>query len=399
MAEPFAAHQWQIYSKGMFEGLVPVVTTDPNALEAQAKQHLSAKSFAYVAGGAGAGLTMDANREAFKHVRLVPRMMRDTSKRDLSVTLFGTKYHSPVLIAPIGVQTLFHADGECGVAQVAGELGLPYIMSTASNVSIEELAKASGEGSRWFQLYWPRTDEITLSILKRARENGFTVLVVTLDTFTLSWRPQDLDLGHLPFVKGVGNKVGLTDPVFQRIYKENTGQDISENIVTASVAWQRDAFSGQAHVWEKIQFLKDNWDGAVVLKGIQHIEDALKAVEAGVDGIVVSNHGGRQLDGAIGSLSVLPEIVDAVGDKLTVLFDSGIRTGTDIMKALALGAKAVLVGRPWVYGLGVAGKEGAKAVLEGLLADFDQSMCLAGFKSISELDRTALRKLVAVSEV
>jgi lactate 2-monooxygenase len=393
-ADSYASYQFQIYAKGMFTGAVPIVTTDPNKLEEQAKQHLSSRGYAYIAGGAGALQTMDANRAAFRHWHIVPRMMRDTLERDLSVTLFGKKYDSPVLLAPIGVQSLFHPDGECGVASIAAEIGVPYIMSSASTATIEEVGKANGDGKRWFQLYWPRSDEVTASILGRAKKEGFDVLVVTLDTFTLSWRPLDLDLGHLPFVRGVGNQIGLSDPVFRQRFKEDSGSEVEDDTVGASIAWQRDAFSGQAHVWEKLKSLREMWDGPIVLKGIQHVDDARMAANLGMDGIVVSNHGGRQVDGAIASLTVLPEIADAVGDRLTVLFDSGIRSGTDIIKALSLGAKAVLLGRPWVYGMGIAGKEGAKEVIQGILADFDQSMCLAGFKSIGELDKKILRNIV-----
>jgi lactate 2-monooxygenase len=401
MADPrssstFTSHQWRIYSAGMFEGQPPSVTTDPNALEAQAREHLSARAFAYVAGGAGAQRTVDANQRALREWRLVPRMMRDAGPpRDLAATLFGARCPAPVVLAPVGVLRLFHADGEEGVARAAAALGLPFVMSSAATCAIEDVARAGGEGApRWFQLYWPRTDEVTASLLRRARAGGFSVLVVTLDTFTLAWRPWDLDLGHLPFVKGMGNQVGLSDPVFRRIFKEKTGKEVEDDIVAASVAWQMDAFSGRSHGWEKLKFLRENWDGPIVLKGIQHVDDARMAADAGMDGIVVSNHGGRQLDGAIGSLTVLPEIVDAVGSRLTVLFDSGIRSGTDIMKALCLGAKAVFIGRPWVYGLGIHGSEGAKQVIQGILADFDQSMGLAGLKSISELDRSVLRRVV-----
>jgi lactate 2-monooxygenase len=393
-AGSYSFYQFQIYAKGMLTGALPLATTNPNKLEEQAKEHLSSRSYAYVAGGAGAMQTMEANRAAFRHWHIIPRMMRETHERDLSVTLFGKKYDSPVLLAPIGVQSLFHPDGECGVASIAAEIGVPYIMSSASTATIEELAKASGNGKRWFQLYWPRTNELTASVLSRAKTEGFDVLVVTLDTFTLSWRPLDLDLGHLPFIKGVGNKVGLSDPVFRKIFKEESGSEVEDDIVGASVAWQKDAFSGQAHTWEKLEWLRGIWDGPIVLKGIQHVDDAQMAADLGMDGIVVSNHGGRQVDGAIASLTVLPEIVDAVGDRLTILFDSGIRSGTDIIKALSLGAKAVLLGRPWVYGMGIAGKEGAKEVIQGILADFDQSMCLSGFKSIAELDRTVVRNIV-----
>jgi lactate 2-monooxygenase len=389
-----ASHQWRIYSAGMFSGLLPTVTTDPNLIEAQARKHMSSRAFAYVAGGAGAQLTVDANRRALREWRLIPRMMRDAgAPRDLSVSLFGTTYPAPVVFAPVGVLRLFHADGEEGVAGVAAQLGLPFVMSSAATCTIEDVARASADGPRWFQLYWPRTDEITASLLRRAKESGFSILVVTLDTFTLAWRPWDLDLGHLPFVKGLGNQVGLSDPVFRRIYKEKTGKEVEDDIVAASVAWQMDAFSGRSHAWEKLKFLRENWDGPIVLKGIQHVDDARMAADAGMDGIVVSNHGGRQLDGAIGSCTVLQEIAEAVGSRLTVLFDSGIRTGTDIMKALCLGAKAVFIGRPWVFGLGIGGSDGAKQVIQGILADFDQSMCLAGMKSVSELDRNVLRRV------
>jgi lactate 2-monooxygenase len=390
----FGDYQRTIYGAGMLHNVYPTVTTDPNKLEEQAKEHMSKKSWLYIAGGAGERSTMNANRLAFRQWRLIPRFLQDvTTDRDLSVELFGVKYNSPVIMAPIGVQGIFHQDGEKGVASVAKELNVPYILSTAATSSIEEVAEANGDGHRWFQLYWPVTDEVTISLLKRAKENGFTVLVVTLDSFSLSWRPLDLDVGYLPFALGVGNQVGLSDPVFRKVFKEKTGKEVEDDIITASAIWGGDAFSGRSHTWDHLKVLKENWDGPIVLKGIQHVDDARMAVEAGIDGIVVSNHGGRQLDGAIGSLEVLPEIVEAVGDKITVLFDSGIRTGVDIIKALSLGAKAVLLGRPWAYGLGIAGKTGAKQVIQGILADFELSMKLAGIKSVGDCHPGRLRKV------
>jgi len=204
--------------------------------------------------------------------------------------------------------------------------------------------------------------------LHRAKNNGFKVLVVTLDTWALSWRPWDLDNAFIPFSSGIGNQTGFSDPAFRAKFKEGTGKEVEDEVLGASRAWAADVFSGAAHTWDQLELLKKHWDGPIVLKGIQHVEDAKKALEVGMQGIVVSNHGGRQLDGAIGSLEVLPEIVDAVGDKMTVLFDSGIRTGVDVIKALCLGAKAVLVGRPFVYGLAIGGKNGAKQALQGILA-------------------------------
>lgn len=319
-------------------------------------------------------------------------MLRNNGN-DLSVTLFGKKYKTPIVCAPVGVLSIFHPDAETGVAEIASQLEIPYTLSTASTSSIEDVAKASGNGPRWYQLYWPLSNDVTKSLLSRAQDNGYEVLLVTLDTFSLAWRPWDLDNGYIPFVKGVGNKIGMTDPVFQKIFREQSGKTVEEDIVGASMAWQKDVFAGSGHSWEQIAFLRENWKGPIVLKGIQAVEDALKAVEVGVDGIVVSNHGGRQLDGAIGSLDVLPEISQAVGNRITVLFDSGIRTGVDIIKALCLGAKGVLVGRPWVYGLGIAGKDGAKEVLRGMLADLDQSLLLSGIGSVNQCDRSWVRRV------
>jgi len=389
----YGHHQVDIYRRGVLEDRLPVVTTDPNKLESQAKEHLSAKSFSYVAGGAGERATMDANRLAFRQWKIISRMLRASTNRDLSTTLFGLKLEAPIIMAPIGVHSIFHHDREIVAAQVATELGIPYTHSTAASSSIEECAKANGDGLRFYQLYWPHDDEITLSLLKRAKENGYKALVVTLDTWALGWRPADLDLAYVPFVLGIGNQVGFTDPVLRRKFKEATGQEVEENIPAASQFWEKKVFPGKNHAWEDLKLLKDNWDGPIILKGIQHVEDAKLAVEHGADGIVVSNHGGRQLDGAIGSLDMLPEIVEAVGDKLTVLFDSGIRTGGDVIKALSLGAKGVLIGRPYIYGLAINGKQGGKAALLSILADLDQSMGLAGICSLSDCNRTVVRRV------
>jgi lactate 2-monooxygenase len=423
----------------MLNNVYQTVTTDPNKLEDQAKEALPRKSYNYVAGGAGERATMDANRLAFRcwkvcftesqppfrsllesillifpfpmlyiskhkaHIlnpppspQIIPRMLRPTSTRDLRVTLFNKTYDTPLVIAPVGVQGIFHADKETGMASVATDLGIPYIMSTASSSTIEEVASASGPtGDRWFQLYWPQDDEITISLLSRAQKAGFTVLVVTLDTWALAWRPWDLDGAFVPFFQGTGNAVGFSDEVFRRKFREGhpEGKEIEEDVTAASERWIAAAWSGAAHSWEQLEVLKRNWEGPIVLKGIQHPDDARRAVECGMDGIVVSNHGGRQLDGAVGSLDMLPEIVEAVGDKCTVLFDSGIRTGTDVIKALCLGAKGVLIGRPWVYGLGIAGREGAKQVMKGLLADLDQSMGLAGIQSVKDCSPKMVRRI------
>lgn len=337
--------------------------------------------------------------------------------QNLSVNLFGQEHPHPLLMAPVGVQSLFHEDKETGLAEVCEEVGMPYVLSTASSSSIEEVAAANKDGKRWFQLYWPEDNEITLSLLKRAKENGYSVLVVTLDTWSLAWRPGDLDNAYIPFIRGVGNQIGFSDPVFRAKFEKETGSKIEDDIVGASRAWISSVISGRPHSWDQIAFLRKHWDGPLVMKGIQHVDDAKLALEQGCDGIVVSNHGGklfdlrpvlaryslfisgRQVDGAIGSLEVLPEIVDAVGGRMTVLFDSGVRTGVDAVKALCLGAKGILVGRPVVYGLAINGKAGAKSVMQGLLADLWQSMGLAGIRAAAECDRSKIRKVQYAGDV
>ncbi|KAI1180595.1 glycolate oxidase [Nemania sp. FL0916] len=384
----YCDYQTDIYKRGILEGSLPPLTTDSNKLRLQAKKAMREEAYNYIAGGAGEGATMDANRLAFRQWKIVPRMMRPSAPRDLRVSLFGEQYDSPVLVAPVGAQEVYHRDKETGTAAACAELNVPFIMSTASTSSIEEVAAASEDGPRWFQLYWPRDDEITASILRTAKAAGFAVLVVTIDTACMSWRPADLDTAFLPFMKGQGNAVGFTDPVFRQKFAERTGGSTPEDSpMQAAGYWLGEAFSGNSRPWEHLEVLKKNWDGPIVLKGIQHPDDAVLALQHGASGIIVSNHGGRQVDGAVGSLDMLPEIVEAVGDRMTVLFDSGVRTGADIVKALALGAKAVLVGRPVMYGLGIAGKAGAKHVLASLLADLDGTMGLAGIKSVAELSQ------------
>ncbi|KAI8944157.1 glycolate oxidase [Xylaria longipes] len=391
---PFGSYQTEIYTQGILHGIRPTVTTDPNKLRLQAKEAMREDAYNYIAGGAGEGATMDANRLAFRQWKIVPRMMRPNAPRDLKVSLFGELYDSPVLVAPIGVQEVYHRDKEIGTAAACAELNVPFIMSTASTSSMQEVAAAGGDHPRWFQLYWPMDDEITASILRTAKANGFKVLVVTVDAASMPWRPADLDKAYIPFISGYGNTVGLTDPVFRRKFAERSdGATPEDSPVEAAKYWLGEAYSGDSHPWEHLEMIKQHWDGPIVIKGIQHPDDAVLALQHGVSGIVVSNHGGRQVDGAVGSLDMLPGIVEAVGDKMTVLFDSGIRTGADIIKALSLGAKAVLIGRPVMYGLGIAGKAGAKHVIASFLADLDGTMGMAGVKSVADLGQATLKRI------
>jgi lactate 2-monooxygenase len=381
----FAAYQNEIYARGVV-GERPPFTTDPEALEASAKQRLAPGPFWYVAGAAGVGTTKKANRAAFDHWRIVPRMLRNASVRDLSTSVLGTDMHSPLFVGPLGVQSILHPDGELASAAAAAEMGVPFVMSSMASHSIEEVAEANGDGPRWFQLYWPNEPEITVSILDRARKAGFTALVVTLDTPSLAWRPADVDGAYLPMMRGIGTAIPFSDPVFL----SNLDQSPEQDLPTAVKYWAS-VFTNAGRSWDQLAFIREHWDGPMLLKGIQHVDDARLAVEHGMDGIIVSNHGGRQVDGAVGSLDMLPPIVEAVGDQLTVLFDSGIRTGADMFKALSLGAEAVLIARPYAYGLAHAGQLGVRHVLRSLLADFDLTMSLTGHKTLAELGPDTLR--------
>ncbi|HEV7649256.1 MAG TPA: lactate 2-monooxygenase [Actinophytocola sp.] len=386
MAVQWGGYQNEIYLRGL-AGEVPAFTTDGTRLEEVARGKVEPGPFGYVAGGAGSGATVRANREAFDRWRIVPRMLADATQRDLSTTVLGTAMPAPVLLAPVGVQSILHPDGELATARVAAELGVPMILSTASSHAIEDVAESNGDGPRWYQLYWPNDNDVTVSILSRAKAAGFSTLVLTLDTWTLAWRTQDLDQSYLPFIRGVGTAIPFSDPAFRAGLEKSPEEDPQ----SAILRWIP-MFTGTDKRWDQLPFLREHWDGPIVLKGIQHVDDARRARDAGMDGIVVSNHGGRQVDGAVASLEVLPEIAAAVGDELAVLFDSGIRTGADVVKALALGAQAVLLGRPYAYGLALGGEDGVRHVVRSLLADLDLTLGLSGHRTPGELDGSALRR-------
>lgn len=314
-------------------------------------------------------------------------MLRDNAVRDLRTSVLGTEMPAPVLAAPVGVQSIIHPDGELATARAVADLGLTLIQSNMSSYSIEEVAEANRDGSRWFQLYWPNDNDLTLSFLDRARRAGFSTLVVTLDTPYIAWRPRDLDQSYLPMMHGIGLAILFSDPVFRASLAKPPEEDLAGAVQRFFAI-----YGNTAKGWADLAFIREHWQGPLVLKGIQHVDDARKAVTHGVDGIVVSNHGGRQADGAAGSLDMLPEIVAAVGDDLAVLFDSGIRCGADMVKALALGAKAVLIGRPFAYGLAHGGQAGVRHVFRSLLADFDLTLGLIGHSSVADLTRDTVRR-------
>jgi len=379
MTAPFSSYAAEIYLRGLGDQR-PAYPTDPAQLEGAARALLADGPYGYVAGGAGSGATMRANRDAFERFGIVPRMLRDTTSRDWSTTVLGTAMPAPLLLAPIGVLSIMHEDGELAVARAAAELGVPMVVSTAASHSIEEVAAAAGDGPRWFQLYWPTEDEVTVSILARARAAGFATLVVTLDTWTLGWRPMDLDGAYLPFLRGVGTATPFSDPAF----RAGLARSPEDDLMAAVGRWVP-MFTGTALRWDKLDLIREHWDGPIVLKGIQHVDDALQALDVGMDGIVVSNHGGRQVDRAVGALSMLPGIVAALDGRVPVLFDSGIRTGADAAVALALGADAVLLGRPYAYGLALGGQDGVRHVLRSVLAELDITLALAGFGDLAAL--------------
>lgn len=383
----FGDYYREIYAKGMLAGEPPTLPMAWEELEERARESLDDRAIAYVFGGAGSEDTMRANLEAFRRWRIVPRVLRqDLSMRDLSVELLGTRMPAPVMLAPIGVQTLLHEEGELASARAAAAVGLPLITSTASATALEEIAEANGDGPRWYQLYWPNDDEIAASMVRRAEASGYSAIVLTVDNYLPGWKPRDLQQAYLPFLEGIGIAQYLSDPVFLEGLEKTPEEDMG-----AAVGHFLGVFANPALTWERLDWLRGTTSLPIVLKGILHPDDAREARERGVDGIVVSNHGGRQIDGAIASLDALPPIVDAVSGEMSVLLDSGIRSGADIFKALALGAHAVLVGRPYLWGLALDGQTGVETVLRSLLAELDLTMALSGFTRTAEIDTGVLR--------
>lgn len=410
--------QSEIYRAGLF-GRRPVVPVEPAELERAARRAMSRAAWAYVNGGAGQHRTVAANTDAFARHRIVPRMFVDVQQRDLSVQLLGRTLPSPLLLAPIGVLEMAHPEAEHAVARAARGAGVPMVISTQGSVPMEETARALGDTPRLFQLYWSSDEDVVRSFVKRAEAIGSDAIVVTLDTHMLGWRTRDLDLGYLPFARGEGIAQYVSDASFRALAegrpasgeapkprlrevpaalralrsmaRHYPGGSLRSPHPRAAVETFLEVFSRSDLTWADLARLREMTSLPILVKGVQHPDDARLALEHGVDGLVVSNHGGRQVDNAIASLDALPAVVEAVAGRVPVLFDSGVRSGADVFVALALGASAVLLGRPWVYGLALAGEAGTRAVLDHTLAELDLTMGLSGVCSVGQITRDLVR--------
>ncbi|MFD3811392.1 lactate 2-monooxygenase [Rhodococcus sp. NPDC058639] len=421
-AGPGRDRQGVVYRSGAL-GRRPAVPTAFGDLERAARRASSTRAWAYVAGGAGEGRTMHNNRRAFDRWAIVPQMAHGVTERDLSTTVAGTSLSSPLLLAPVGAGALMARDSDLSIARAAASTGVPYIFSNQGCSPMEECAAEMGTTPHWFQLYWSSDEDLVDSLLHRAEASGAEAVVVTLDTTMLGWRPQDLTLGSLPFARGEGIAQYTSDPRFREIVRQRieaarnavaVRPDVTVGAIRTLISMTRnhpggfldnlrspepraaaetflDIYSNPGLSWEHLATLRDRTSLPIVLKGILHPDDARRAVDLGVDAIVVSNHGGRQIDGSIASLDALPEIRAAIGREPTLLLDSGIRSGSDVFVALALGADAVLLGRPYMYGLAVAGQRGVEEVIRNVIAEFDLTMALAGAGSITDIDERFVR--------
>jgi lactate 2-monooxygenase len=378
--------QMNIYRCGDESAMLLPVSFDE--WENRAKEILAAAPFGYVYGAAGSGDTNRGNIDAFQKYRIRPRVCCDTSCPDLSISIFGSKIPFPFLLAPIGVNTILHPDGELAPAKAAAKLGVPYILSNVSSVPLEKVAEAMGDSVRWFQLYPPKDRDLTKSFLHRAEASGFTAIVVTVDSTLLGWRETDLRNAYLPFLTGQGMGNYFSDPVFCSKLKEAPDKNIKDAALKALEEGNNACFT-----WRELDFIREQTQLPLLIKGITHQDDAIMALEHGVDGIIVSNHGGRQLDGAVATLDSLPSICESIQGKIPILMDSGIRRGADILKAIALGASAVLIGRPYAYALAVAGEIGVQEVIKHLVAETELQLAISGRGSIQDLDQSFVIKI------
>ncbi|QKG83966.1 alpha-hydroxy-acid oxidizing protein [Kroppenstedtia pulmonis] len=353
--------------------------------KSRARVRLESSAFDYVESGAGSEDTLNANRQAFQKWHLVPRMLQDVKQRNLATSILNTPLPASFLLAPIGMQGILHPNGELATAQAATSMGIPWITSTVSSHSLESIAQVLGTASRWFQIYWTQDEEVTFSMAQRAKASGYSALVITVDTPMLGYRTRDLNNEYSPFRSGKGVANFFGDPVFRSRLNRSPEEDFQ-----GALKHLLDIFYQPALTWEHIHRLRNHVSLPILMKGILHPEDARLALAHNLDGIIVSNHGGRQLDGCIATLDALPEVIKVTQGKIPVLLDSGIRNGTDILKARALGADAVLLGRPAAYALAAGGEEGVGLLLKRLIQDIDTSLALCGVDDINQLNPSLL---------
>src|SRR3954467_2996903 len=419
--------QNEVYRAGVY-GRSPRVPVAARALQARAKQALNPRAYAYVAGGAGDEVTQRANRAAFDRWAVIPRVLRDVSTRDTSVELFGRRLPAPVLLGPVGALELVHREADLAVARAAASAGVPMVFSNQASVSMEDCAAVMGSGPdaapRWFQLYWSTSDELVESLVGRAEAVGCDALVVTLDTTMLGWRPRDLDLGHLPFALGKGIAQYPSDPVFRELVEKRAAaagprepqprptpaavralggmarawpgslrENLRSPLPRAAVETFLGIYSRPSITWDDLAWLRSRTRLPIPLKGVRPPEAARRALDAGVDGVVVSTHGGRQVDRSISALDALPEVVGAVAGRAPVLLDSGIRSGADVFTAVALGARAVLPGRRFGWVRGLAGEEGVRKVISDVLGEFDLTLGLTGHTAVEQVSPDVLRRV------
>ena len=369
--------QTAIYGAGL-RGVIPKLPVDFATLERRASAAMPDYVLNYVQGGCGDELTQRRNAEAFGHWGMVPRMMVDTTTRDLSVRLFGITLPAPLFMAPIGVTGIATQDGhgDIAAAQASAATGFPLTASTLSNDSLEDVAAACGDTPAFFQLYTSRNKDVAESMVRRAEAAGYKGLVVTLDTWVTGWRPRDLNVANFPQLRGHVLTNYFVDPAFRKLLAKPPEDDLP----TAIGTWG--ATFGKVLTWADMAWLRSLTSMPIILKGICHPDDARRAVDEGADAIYCSNHGGRQANGGIAAIDMLPGVVAAAGE-VPVLFDSGVRSGTDAVKALALGARAVGVGRPYIYGLALDGAAGAAHVMNCIAAEADLLMAVNGYPTVT----------------
>jgi lactate 2-monooxygenase len=385
MTQPYGNYQLEIYFQGL-TGVVPSLPMSFAELEARAAQALSPSIWSYVAGGAGDERTQRANVTAFEQWGLIPRMLVGATERDLSVELWGRRWPAPVFMAPIGVIGLCTIDrhGDLAAARAAAATGVPMCVSTLTMDPLEDVAAQFGDTPGLFQLYTPVDREMAESFVHRAEAAGYAGIVVTLDTWVPGWRPRDLSTANFPQLRGMCLSNYISDPVF----RAKADGDIDADPRNAVLPWVSNF--GNSLSWNDLPWLRSLTKLPLILKGICHPDDARRAIDAGVDGIYCSNHGGRQANGGLPALDCLPDVVAAAGD-VPVLFDSGVRSGADIVKALALGAAAVGIGRPYAYGAALAGTDGIVHVLRSMLAEADLIMAIDGYPTLADLTPGSLR--------